>query len=280
MTTFAIAGIQMNVAYADNMQAMSRQIKTAMARFPWIKMIVFPELAAFGPNLQSAQPLPGPAEEHFCGLAKKYKIWLIPGSLYELDNGKIYNTAPVISPDGTVVARHRKIYPFMPYEEGIESGKDHTLFNVPNVGCFGVSICYDKWFPETTRALACMGAEVIIHPTMTDTMDRDFELSLTRVNAGINQCYFFDVNCTGEMGYGCSIIAGPEGEVIHQANIGEELMPIRVDMNKVRQIREEGLMGLGQPLKSFRDTSIEFPQYHKKERMPGLNKLKQLRKPN
>jgi predicted amidohydrolase len=56
------------------------------------------------------------------------------------------------------------------------------------------------WFPETTRQLAALGAEVILHPTMTDTIDRDVELPIARANAAMNQCYFFDVNGVGDGG--------------------------------------------------------------------------------
>ncbi|WP_199899212.1 carbon-nitrogen hydrolase family protein [Sneathiella glossodoripedis] len=166
MTTFAVAGIQMEAPFGDNLDAMSREIDIVMARFPWVEMIMFGELCAFGPSLQAAQSMPGPAEEHFCSLARKHGIWLIPGSMYELLDDKIYNTSPVIDPSGNVVTRHRKIYPFQPYEEGVEGGLEHTVFDVPNVGRFGVSICYDSWFPETSRALVSLGAEVILHPTL------------------------------------------------------------------------------------------------------------------
>ncbi len=136
----------------------------------------------------------------------------VPGSLYERAGDKIYNTAPVIDPAGQVVARHRKIYPFTPYENGVASGDRATVFDVPGVGRFGVSICYDMWFPETSRALAWMGAEVILHPSLTNTIDRDVEISIARASAATNQCYFVDLNCAGNLGYGRSSVFGPGGE--------------------------------------------------------------------
>ena len=97
MNNFAIAGIQMNALNGDNLDAMTKKIDLLMIRFPWIQLVMFGELCVFGTRMQSAQPLPGSAENHFCGIAKKHNIWLIPGSLYEMDSGKIYNTAPVIN---------------------------------------------------------------------------------------------------------------------------------------------------------------------------------------
>jgi len=194
-------------------------------------------------------------------MAHRHGVWLIPGSLFEQREGRIFNTAPVIDPRGQVVARYRKMFPFRPYEHGIASGTESVVFDVPEVGRFGVSICYDMWFPETTRTLAAMGAEVILHPTLTDTLDRDVELAIARASAAQNQCFFFDVNGIGAGGYGLSSIVGPHGNVIHQANVGEELMPIEINLERVRREREVGIRGLGQPLKSFRDRQVDFAVY-------------------
>ena len=133
---------------------------------------------------------------------------------------------------------------------------------MPHVGRFGVSICYDMWFPETTRTLAALGAEVILHPTMTDTIDRDVELAIARASAVTNQVYFFDINGTEDGGVGRSIVIDPSGYVLHQAANGAELMPIEVDFGKLRRERERGLRSnLGQPLKSFRDRAVDFNVY-------------------
>ncbi len=266
MTTFAIAGVQMAAAPSNNLAGMSRLVELTMTRFPWVQMIVFGELCVHGVSTRLAEPMPGDTEQRLCELARRHHVWLVPGSIYEADGGRVFNTAPVIDPDGQVVARHRKLYPFLPYEGGVESGASHTLFDVPGVGRFGLSICYDMWFPETTRALAWGGAEVIIHPSLTNTIDRDLELSIARTSAAINQCYFFDINNTADLGNGRSIVIGPEGDVIHQAGTLEEVMPVIVDLDKLRRTRREGLLGLGQVLKSFRDSNVPYPQYALQDR--------------
>jgi len=261
MTTFAIACVQSAAGGGDNLDLLSREVALVVRRYPWVRMILFGELLVFGPRIDRAEPLPGPTEAHLAGLARRYGIWLVPGSLYESADGRVYNTAPVIDPTGTVIARHRKIYPFLPYERGVQGGARTTVFDVPGVGRFGLSICYDMWFPETTRAMICAGAEIIVHPSLTNTLDRDLELAIARASAGTNQCYFLDVNSTGELGYGRSILVGPEGDVLHQAGRGPEIMPIVVDLDRVRRTRRDGLLGLGQVLKSFRDTTIDDPHH-------------------
>jgi deaminated glutathione amidase len=232
-----------------------------MMRFPSVEMVVFSELAAFGASLAHAQPLPGPAEQAFCEMARKNAVWLIPGSLFERVGNLIYNTAPVINPFGVVVGRHRKMFPFTPHEFGITGGKDFLVWDIDGVGRFGVSICYDMWFPETTRTLAAMGAEIILHPTMTDTIDRDVELAISRASAAMNQCFFFDVNGVGGGGTGRSIVIRPTGTIIHTAGDSEEMFPVDVDLSVVRRCRTTGLFGLGQPLKSFRDRNVDFTLY-------------------
>lgn len=281
MTPFAIAGIQMNIsASIDNVPAMGHRLDVLMTRFPWVQMVVFSELAPFGPLHGHAQEMPGPAEEAFCQMAAKHQIWLLPGSMFESKDGLIYNTASVIAPDGHVVGRYRKMFPFLPYEEHVTSGKEFLVFDVPGVGRFGVSICYDMWFPETSRTLATMGAEVILHPTMTDTIDRDVELSIARATAVTNQCYFFDINGVGEGGVGHSIIVGPAGYVIHKAGGGEEMIPVEINLDRVRREREVGIRSLGQPLKSFRDRPVDFPVYQRAEQNEAyLQSLGPLAKP-
>jgi len=262
MTPFAIAGIQMPIsAGEENVSAMGRQLDLLMARYPWVQMAVFSELAAFGPLPQFAQALPGPAEASFQAMAARHGIWLLPGSLFEKKGGRIYNTAPVIDPRGAVIARYRKIFPFRPYEEATTPGAEFVVFDVPQAGRFGVSICYDMWFPETTRTLAAMGAEVIMHPTLTDTLDRDIELAICRASAAQNQCYWIDVNGLGAGGVGRSLVVGPSGDVLHQAGTGEEVIPLEIDLDRVRRERDRGLLGLGQPLKSFRDSQLDFAVY-------------------
>jgi len=262
MTPFAIAGMQLRLSGTrSNLPHIAARLDYLMAVFPWVQMVVLSELAAHGPNPAKAEPIPGPTERAFQEMAAKHGIWLLDGSIFELSEGNVYNTASVIAPDGKVVARYRKMFPFYPYEEGVLPGDRFTVFDVPEVGRFGVSICYDMWFPETSRSLAALGAEVILHPSLTATIDRGVELAIATSTAATNQCFVIDINGVEDGGNGHSIIVGPTGRVMHRAGSSEELMPIEIDLDRVRRSREFGLLGLGQPLKSFRDSTVRFPVY-------------------
>lgn len=281
MRTFGIAGLQLPLAEGDNLEYIGTEIAAVCARLPWVQMVVIGELASFGASLTHAQPLPGPAEERLRTIARQHKIWLLPGSLYERCGNHIFNTAPVIAPDGTVVTRCRKLFPFLPYERGVEPGDELCVFDIPQVGRFGVSICYDMWFPETTRSLCWLGAEVILHPTMTNTVDRDTELAIARASAAINQCYFLDVCVAGPLGNGRSIACGPGGEVLYQAGTGRDVWALELDLDQVQRTRETGWHRLGQTLKSFRDSRIAFPAYQAGVApSPALDRYGALRAPS
>lgn len=277
MTTFAIAGLQLEAARGDNCDAMLAEIDHVMARFPWLQMVVCAELNACGGDRALAEALPGPTEQRFCAIAKKHGIWLLPGSLFETSGDATYNTVPVIGPDGSVVARYRKLFPWLPHEHSTTAGEEFVVFDIPEVGRFGVSNCYDMWFPETVRAMAWMGAEVILHPSLTSTIDRGVETAMIRAHAAQNQVYFFDVNLAGPLGVGESCIAGPGGEVIYQAGKGREVIPLKLDLAYLRDVRQYGWQNLGQPLKSFRDSQLRFPQYAEKASSEALQDLGELR---
>ena len=280
MKPFSIAGIQMRVSASySNVEAMKLKLNILMNLYPWVDMVVYSELCAYGPLTHHSLARIEDFEEPMQELARKHKVWLLPGWVFHTVEGKIYNTASVIDPDGNVVTRYRKMFPFYPYEVGVTPGHEFCLFDVPEVGRFGVSICYDMWFPETTRTLAVQGAEVILHPTLTGTIDREIELSIVRASAAINQCYIFDINGLDTGGSGRSIICGPEGRVMYQAQNNEEMIPIEINLEKVRRSRELGLLRLGQPLKSFRDHLGDFDIYWKNAPKPYLDSLGPLIKP-
>jgi len=282
MTPFSIAGIQMHVgALHENVTAMRHRLDIAIARFPWVQMVVFSELAPYGPLTTHTPEDLGQVETVFQEMAAAHGVWLVPGSVFERVGDDIYNTASVIDPLGNVVGRYRKMFPFRPYESDVKAGTEFMIFDVPDVGRFGLSICYDIWFPETTRTLTSQGVEVLLHPVLTGTTDRDVELSIARSTAAMFQCYVVDINGLGAGGCGRSAIIDPSGMVLHQAAGQEEIIPIEVDLDMVRRQRETGLKGLGQTLKSYRDRDVEFDIYNRANgESPYLQSLGPLEMPS
>ena len=270
-----IAGVQMSVVARDADATFEKMANIALnihKQFPWINMVVYHELVV--PALEqfvtpedkdwwkkNSGPVPGPQTDRLCSLARKTRQWIVPGSMWEIDDGKMYNTSVVISPDGDIVAKYRKMFPWLPYEAGTEAGDEFCVFEIPEVGRFGLCICYDMWFPEVARQLAWMGAEVIIQPTLTPTSDRPLELVMARANALFNQCYFVSVNGIGTWGGGRSTIIDPDGRILQEAGTSQTFMTEMIDLDHTTRTREYGTLGLGQTLKQLRDSGHTFPMY-------------------
>jgi hypothetical protein len=153
------------------------------------------------------------------------------------------------------------MFPFLPLEQGVAPGTEFLVFDVPEIGTFGVLNCYDLWIPETARQITSMGVEVILHPVMTQTIDRDVDLAVAHASSAMFQTYVFDINGLGAGGNGHSAVFDPSGRVLHRADAIEQIIPIEIDLDQVRRSRRNGLRGLGQVMKSFRDRSVEFPVY-------------------
>jgi predicted amidohydrolase len=261
MGQLSVAGLQLDLRGENNLARIAAEVAAAKRRYPWLDMVVLPEMCAYGPGVAHAEDPDGPAERAFRDMARAQGLWLLPGSLLQREGDRVFNVAPVIDPKGVVVARYRKLFPFRPYEEGVTPGDALCVVPIEGVGRLGVSICYDLWFPEITRSLACLGAEVLLCPSLTNTIDRDVELAMARANAASNQCYVLNVNAGAPLGMGRSIVCGPGGEVMHQASSGFEVFPVALDFDQVARVRRQGWHGLGQPLKSFRDSTVTFPAY-------------------
>jgi predicted amidohydrolase len=267
-----IAGIQMRVAHArDNTDEMLKQLNTVAGFFPWVDIICFSELCMSGLDMNLAMPIPNPSLDRIIGWAQKNNKWIIPGSFYEKEKKKVYNTSLVISPAGEIVARYRKIFPWRPLEE-VEAGEDFCIFDIPQKGRFGLCICYDIWFPELARSLAWMGAEAVFCPTATYTSDRAQELIMARANAISNQIYLFNINGLGVGGVGQSIFVDPEGRILQTSGEAEIIMTEVIDLDHTSRVREYGTMGQCQLWKALANFKGKFPVYQQDMRKGDIFK--------
>jgi len=267
--TLGLAAIQMEVHDGnENMARMYAKIKETVKYFPWVELIVFSEKCIFGRGTACAEPIPGNTTDELCRMAREFGIWLLPGSMNEKTYRSIYNTTVVINPQGEIVTTYRKMYPWRPVED-CKSGKNFCIFDIPGRARLGVTICYDQWFPEVVRQLAWMGAEIILNPILTTTIDRKAELVISQANALFNQVYFVSVNGLCDGGNGHSIIVDPNGRISQKASEIEQIIPEVVDLDLVARVRENGTLGMNQVLKSFRDEGHKFPVYSGKNSSEG-----------
>ena len=141
-----------------------------------------------GSEADLAVALPGPEVERLAVAARKAKCCVIMG-LREQSGEKPYNSAVVLGPDGSLIGTYRKVHLTPGEYRDRAPGTDWPVFTTPRA-CIGVQICYDYYFPETTRCLALAGAEIVFSPTMQDARGLEQVMSLQRARAIDNGLYF------------------------------------------------------------------------------------------
>ncbi|WP_328541213.1 carbon-nitrogen hydrolase family protein [Streptomyces sp. NBC_00371] len=234
-------------------------------------LVVYPELhlGESAPGVpaapeKAAEPLDGKRDAAFAELAGDLGIWLVPGSVYERGTGdRVHNTTPVYSPQGERLAAYRKICPWRPYET-TTPGNRFEVVALPGVGRIGLSICYDTWFPEISRHLAWMGAELIVNVVRTPTSDRAQEVVLNRANAITNQVFVASVNSAAPSGTGRSLVIDPQGTVrAETVDAGDSTLTDVIDLDEVSNVRRYGTAGINRIWDQFRpgDPALELPLY-------------------
>lgn len=278
MSMLKIGCLQLTLKRTDNLGYIKKAIKDTSKKNPDLDIIVLSELAVGGVGAKDTVHTLDKYIHIFSDIARENNVWLIPGSFYEKTSNHIFNTAPVFNSNGELITKARKLYPWLPYEEGVDHGSDFCCFEFPGKGLIGVHICYDLWFPETSRQLALMGAGLIINPTLTPTKDREIETIMARSTAAQQQLYYVDINSSGEQGCGLSIVANPEGEVLHLSENNEDIFVVEIDFNFVHRARTKGFMELGQNLKSYRDKPVHDEKNTNKKYLDSLGALRKFSK--
>ncbi len=276
MRTLSIVALQTAPVVRDPVATLAQLRERApqvRALVPEAQVLLLPELhlSSLPPPLDERQryagevavDVPGPLTAALGEIARKSRFWLVPGSVFERgERGAIHNTALVFSPNGDLVDRYRKVFPWQPHE-ACAAGDRFVTFDIPDVGRIGLSICYDGSFPETCRQLAWMGAEVVLQPSLTTTSDRNQEIVMARANAIFNQLYVVSLNAAAPAGLGRSVIADPEGLVRLQAGDAEEMLTDVLDLDAVTRVRRSGTAGVSRMWDQWQRTGsqVNLPVY-------------------
>ena len=256
--------------FTNDLTDYTREIEKILSGSSETQMVVYPELHLFGSDTSAkalqkiAQSLDSKFVTDLGEIAKRFGIWLIPGSIVEpAPNNGVYNTALVFNPAGELVSFYRKIFPWRP-SEPFTMGSEFSVFELPGLGRVGLNICYDIWFPEITRQLTWMGAELIVNLVRTTTPDRKQELVLVQASSIVNQVYILSVNAAAPIAMGRSIVTDPDGDIVEQALDDSNLFIYTdIDFNRVAQIRSQGTAGVNRMWEQFlpHDPDINLPIY-------------------
>lgn len=222
--------------------------------------VVLPELfASLGTGRAmrgAAESLEGPTVTWARDLAHDHAIWLLAGSFVERDGDDLYNTAPLISPEGELVAWYRKIHLFDVEVEGagthesdVFRGGDvvvtHRVGATGSLGStvLGLATCYDLRFPELFHALATRGVQVVAMPSaFTDATGRPHWEPLVRARAIENQLFVIAADQCGTSPdgiprHGHSLVVDPWGRVLADAGDDEGVVVVDLDLDEVARTR-------------------------------------------
>lgn len=183
--------------------------------------------------------------------AKKNNMYIIGGSIPELEGDKVYNTSYIFDREGTLIGKHRKVHLFdidlkgrITFRESdvLTPGSEMTVFDT-EWGKIGVMICYDIRFPELTRKMALAGVKAVFVPAAFNMTTGPAHWELTfRARAIDNQIYMFGIsparNETGYIAYGNSIAVNSWGKVVGRLEEKEGILMLDVDIDDINEVRE------------------------------------------
>ena len=210
-----------------------------------------------------AETIPGPSTEFYSGIASANGIVLVTSLFEKRAPGLYHNTAVVFDKDGSIAGKYRKMHiPDDPayYEKFYFTPGDLGFEPIQtSIGKLGVQVCWDQWYPEGARLMTLKGAEILIYPTaigweITDTPEekaRQLEAWVIsqRGHAVANGLPVIAVNRVGHEPdpskqtngirfWGNSFVAGPQGEILAQAdNMKEENIVTEVDITRSEEVR-------------------------------------------
>lgn len=256
--TLKIALIQLAVGAnkSENIQRALRFIKVAADNDS--KVVVLPECfnspygTQFFPKYAESVPA-GETALALSAAAKENNIYLVGGSIPEVDNSDFYNTCTVWNPEGKLVAKHRKVHLFdinvpggicFKESETLKPGSELTIFDT-SLFRVGIGICYDLRFGEMARLYRQKGCHVMLFPAAFNmtTGPPHWEL-LLRSRAVDTQTYVAGIAPAQDknanyVSYGHTLIADPWGKVIEKAGFEEDIIYAEIDSKYIESVRQQ-----------------------------------------
>ena len=194
-------------------------------------VIILPELWTTGyypkPVEKFADKNCSRTKKFICQLAKNFGVNIIAGSVIAEVDGKIFNRSLIIDRRGEVLNFYDKthLFSFAGEEKIFSAGEKIKAVELDGVKC-GIAICYDLRFPEFVRKIALQEIEILFVPAAWSLKRLFPRKILTAARAIENQIFVVFANSAGK-----SEIINPLGEIISEAEVGEEILTAEIDLN-------------------------------------------------
>lgn len=243
-----VASVQMPVIEGDKPAAIARTVEL-ISRLPPVDLIILPEtwnIGFFSFDLyhQQAEDEQGPTLTAMRQAAREAGAHVHVGSLVERQGGHYYNTSFLLSPQGEVVARYRKVHLFghNSREPQLLTPGNQAVLARTTLGVLGLATCYDLSFPEFFRHMANGGAEMFLVCSAWPQPHGDAWALLNRVRAMENQCFLLSCNAVGVSAgvalAGHSMMVDPWGRVLAEGDDQPTVLLQELDPAEVARARE------------------------------------------
>lgn len=210
-------------------------------------LLIGPEMSLTGYNVgeataRSAEPADGPLHEAVAGIAAATGVAIVYG-FPERAGEHVYNTVQLVDEHGRSLARYRKTHLFGNLDRRVFTPGEQMVVQADLRGHrVGLLICYDVEFPETVRAHALAGTELLVVPTALMAPDTGVATLMVPTRAMENQLHLAYVNrCDreGDLDYvGLSTLVAPDGTELLRAGPGEALLVGDTDPAAARACHE------------------------------------------
>ncbi|XP_040071204.1 omega-amidase NIT2-like [Ixodes scapularis] len=256
--TFRLALLQLapTLNKSENLLATSLKIKKAATSGSHI--VCLP--ASFGYPIggrgfkASAETIPGETSEMLSQCARENGVYLIGGSMTEIDSkGRRYNTCLVYGPDGSMVAKHRKLHlvdinipGVMTVREAslVSPGNKLTTFDTPFCKV-GVSLCYDIRFAPLTHIYVQLGCKLLVFPSAFNVISGPLYAELLQRSRAVDGQVYVALASparserTPYVPWGHSMLVDPVGKVVQSAGTEEEVLMSEVDLDHLSKVRKQ-----------------------------------------
>ncbi|HOU11797.1 MAG TPA: carbon-nitrogen hydrolase family protein [Anaerolineae bacterium] len=223
--------------------ALLREAAAAGAR-----LVVFPECAVSGygfatleAGYAAAETIPGPATDALAAACRETGAYAVVGLLERDGIENVYNSAALVGPEGVVGVYRKAHLPLLGVDRFTTPGDSGFRVCETAIGRVGIIICYDLRFPEAARVLALVGADIIALPTNWPDGSQNAPYLVTRTRALENRVFLLACNRCGEESgfwfFGHSQITDPGGNVLVEADAGEEICYAEIEPAQARQKR-------------------------------------------
>jgi len=260
MKSYLAAAIQMTSQPDLQKNLVQAEELIELARGRGAELISLPEnfsfLGAEEEKISQAEAIAQASEKFLKTMAQRFQVTILGGGFpVPMGDGKVYNTALLIDPSGTELARYEKVHLFdvnLPdgntYRESstVMAGlRMPPVYSSTHLGTLGLSVCYDVRFPELYRHLAHMGADILFVPAaFTAYTGKDHWQILLQARAIENTCYVIAPAQTGRhyatrQSHGHAMIIDPWGVILSDAGDAPGVAIAEINPLRLEQVRRQ-----------------------------------------